>query len=230
MPKGLRNLRTQKPQRVLFSENGKPAHVCVGCGRCGSKNTKNLMDRQLVDGFTGIYELEDGAIMEAHEWEDSDWSDYDTEPYGAVYYDIYEHGEEVDGGVLGYEPGDTISDLDDFIAGNNGNSIKRLIAPEGTPEYSEIYNALGYPDDYAKVKTKFGLSKNRKSNKPTIVPPGSITSLPDGMPLECGECGSDNCEVCVIEPTGSWLCRCWSCGNTFYEYPESRNRKRRLKR
>lgn len=166
-----------KPQRVLFSENGKPHHTCTGCGKCRSKNSKNLMERQLVDGFAGIYELEDGAIMEAHEWFDSDWSDYDEEPYGAVYYDIYENGEEVDGGVLGYDPGDTIQDLDDFIAGNNANGIKRLIAKEGTDEFYEIYNALGFPDDYAKVKSKYGLTKN---SKPVPVGPVRFERMGEG--------------------------------------------------
>ncbi len=222
----LRRSKGQKPRRVLFSENGKPAHICTGCGKCKTRNQKGLFEKQLIDGFTGIYELEDGSIMEAHEWMDSDWSDYDSEPAGALYYDIYENGREVDGGVLGYDPGDTISDLDDFIAGNNGNSIKRLIAPVGTPEYNEIYDVLGYPEDYLPVKAKYNLSKNAKR---TLVPEGELTALPDGTPITCDECGSDDCDVCVIEPTGSWLCRCWSCGNQFYEYPSQNKRSGSLK-
>ena len=57
---------------ILFSENEKPAHVCTGCGRCRSENGKQLFDRRLADGFTGIYELKDGSILEAHEWDDPD--------------------------------------------------------------------------------------------------------------------------------------------------------------
>lgn len=52
------------------------------------------------------------------------------------------------------------------------------------------------------------------------VPEGAVKCLPDGTPLECDECGSGDCDLCVVEPTGSWRCRCWSCGNVFYEYPQ----------
>lgn len=206
-----------KAKDVLFSENGKLAHVCTGCGRCRSENRKQLFDRQLADGFTGIYELKDGSILEAHEWDDPDWEECGVDPpLGSVYYDIYENGEGVDGGVMGYDSGDTIGNLSDFVARSNSDGISRLIAAEGTPEYDEIYGALGIPKDYLPIKRKYGLSKNKKA---VAVEPGQNLG-PDGSPLECGDCGSNNCELCVIEPTGSWLCRCWSCGNVFYQYPE----------
>lgn len=139
--------------RILFSENATPR-----------KQRKGLT-KKLRDGFEGIYELEDGSIMEAHEWEDSDWDEEPNPPLGAVYYDIYENGEVVDGGVMGYDEGDRIADLDTFMRGSNQPGIARLVAAGGTDEYEEIYGVLGDPESYAPVKRKYGFSKNRRSRR-----------------------------------------------------------------
>lgn len=60
---------------------------------------------------------DDGSYMvHIHEWEDDDETDYSAEdaPAGMIYYEIYRFDGaewfEEDGGVIGYELGDTLGD------------------------------------------------------------------------------------------------------------------------
>lgn len=60
---------------------------------------------------------DDGSYMvHIHEWEDDDETDYEAEdaPAGMIYYEIYRFDGaewfEEDGGVIGYELGDTLGD------------------------------------------------------------------------------------------------------------------------
>ena len=80
------------------------------------------------------------------------------------------------------------------------------------------------PAAKAPAKSKAQRIPGKKLRDGSIeVPEGAVTCLPDGTPLECDECGSGDCDLCVVEPTRSWRCRCWSCGNWFYEYPQRRS-------
>lgn len=66
---------------------------------------------------------DDGSYMvHIHEWEDDDETDYSAEdaPAGMIYYEIYRFDGaewfEEDGGVIGYELGDTLGDwLEDTL-------------------------------------------------------------------------------------------------------------------
>lgn len=60
---------------------------------------------------------DDGSYMvHIHEWENDDETDYEAEdaPAGMIYYEIYRFDGaewfEEDGGVIGYELGDTLGD------------------------------------------------------------------------------------------------------------------------
>lgn len=55
--------------------------------------------------------------MEAWETDPDTW-EYDDgpEPLGQIYYNIYEDRAEVDGGVMGYGPDDTLADLQHWLA------------------------------------------------------------------------------------------------------------------
>lgn len=66
---------------------------------------------------------DDGSYMvHIHEWEEDDETDYEAEdaPAGMIYYEIYRFDGaewfEEDGGVIGYELGDTLGDwLEDTL-------------------------------------------------------------------------------------------------------------------
>lgn len=66
---------------------------------------------------------DDGSYMvHIHEWEEDDETDYEAEdaPAGMIYYEIYRFDGaewfEYDGGVIGYELGDTLGDwLEDTL-------------------------------------------------------------------------------------------------------------------
>lgn len=66
---------------------------------------------------------DDGSYMvHIHEWENDDETDYEAEdaPAGMIYYEIYRFDGaewfEEDGGVIGYELGDTLGDwLEDTL-------------------------------------------------------------------------------------------------------------------
>ena len=66
---------------------------------------------------------DDGSYMvHIHEWEDDDETDYEAEdaPAGMIYYELYRFDGaewfEYDGGVIGYELGDTLGDwLEDTL-------------------------------------------------------------------------------------------------------------------
>lgn len=74
--------------------------------------------------YEGTYILCDGRHMEAWETDPDTW-EYDDgpEPLGQIYYNIYEDGTEVDGGVMGYGPGDTLADLQHWLGVANGVRI-----------------------------------------------------------------------------------------------------------
>ena len=138
-----------------------------------NRNSKSFMNEKMVGGkWEGIYELESGAILEAHEWEDGDWDEYDEDerPEGAVYYDIYENGEAVDGGVCGYSGKDKFSDIARFVKEGNKETIIRKVVAADDPNGRDLYEAMYDPGDYAKVKSMYGLKnlkalENRKRGK-----------------------------------------------------------------
>ena len=75
--------------------------------------------------YEGTYILWDGRSMEAWETDPDTW-EYDDgpEPLGQIYYAIYdEDGAEVDGGVMGYGPGDTLADLQHWLGVANSVRI-----------------------------------------------------------------------------------------------------------
>lgn len=43
-----------------------------------------------TEQYQGLYLLENGNILEAHEWMDPQW-DVLIEPFGSIYYDIYDY-------------------------------------------------------------------------------------------------------------------------------------------
>ena len=59
---------------------------------------------------------EGSYMVHIHEWEDDDETDYEAEdaPAGMIYYELYRFDGsewfEYDGGVIGYELGDTLGD------------------------------------------------------------------------------------------------------------------------
>ena len=65
---------------------------------------------------------EGSYMVHIHEWEDDDDTDYEAEdaPAGMIYYELYRFDGaewfEYDGGVIGYELGDTLGDwLEDTL-------------------------------------------------------------------------------------------------------------------
>ena len=95
----------------------------------------------------------------------------------------------------------------DSLAGAERSSprpgITRIVAP--VPGFKDVEWDVTYTD------------------KEVLAPSLNVKPFP-GFPeigyLECGECGSTECEPMRRESTGSILCRCWSCGDWFYVYPE----------
>ena len=84
-----------------------------------------------------------------------------------------------------------------------GRGITRIVAP--APGFKDVEWDVTYTD-----KEALAPSLNVKP----------FPRFPEIDCLECGECGSTNCEPMRRESTGSILCRCWSCGDWFYVYPE----------
>lgn len=130
---------------------------------CNKKKAR--VDKLSDQKYPGIYEMENGSILECHEYMDL-FDDGEPEPYGSVYYTLYENGEEVDGGLMGYRKRDPVTDLAEFIESCGQGRIKRKIADEGSEAYQEIDNSLDDSKRYNKVKGKYGL-KNRKTAKGT---------------------------------------------------------------
>ncbi len=133
------------------------------------KGHKKVEDIDLASQeFPGIYELDDGSLMEAHEWLDPDWEE-DEEPLGSVYYAIYRDYEEVDGGVMGYEEGDKMSDLSYFMGECNQPRIKRLIVREDEDGFDDLYEALEDEGLYKSIKGRFGLKNKRKGETSYVI-------------------------------------------------------------
>ena len=87
-------------------------------------------------GWQGIYDLGKGRMMNAF---DSDqFEDEDFALVGAVYYAIYEDGDEVDGGWFGYYEDTTWNDFLQFANLRN----PRLVVKESEPRYTEILDMI----------------------------------------------------------------------------------------
>ncbi len=135
-------------------------------GRFKSPNKKKAKVEKLSDQkYPGIYEMEDGSVLECHEYMDL-FDDGGPEPYGSVYYSLFVDGEEVDGGLMGYRKRDPFTDLAEFIESCGQGKIKRKIADEGSEAYDEIDASLYDSKSFSKIKGKYGL-KNRKTAKGT---------------------------------------------------------------
>ncbi len=82
-------------------------------------------------GYEGIYRLDNGNYLKAHEWIAQEWGDEDPEPLGGVYYDIFtslsDDAIAIDGGVVGYDLHDTMADFNDFLASTNQGQITHKI-------------------------------------------------------------------------------------------------------
>jgi hypothetical protein len=48
-----------------------------------------------TENYPGLYILDNGNILEAHEWMDPSWDDL-VEPFGSIYYDIYDHSANLE--------------------------------------------------------------------------------------------------------------------------------------
>ena len=84
--------------------------------------------------------------------------------------------------------------------------ITRIVAP--APGFKDVEWDVTYTD-----RAELASSLNVRPEEP-------FPGFPEIEYLECGECGSTECEPMKRETTGSILCRCWSCGDWFYVYPE----------
>ncbi len=127
--------------------------------------------------FEGLYELSNGHILEAHEWLDPDWSEYDEEPDGSVYYDIYDGLTEgpIDGGVIGYSKGETMAYVSEWLIQNGQPAIIRLIVRETDPRYNDLFDALWDPSMFNDVAGDFGLARR-----------ASIKASPNARPKRRG--------------------------------------------
>lgn len=111
------------------------------------KPYKSIAGCNMRQMFEGIYTLDSGNILEAHEWMNPDWGDCNgNDPFGAVYYDIFELsaiGEEdpipLDGGVMGYEEDNTLSEFNDWLRWCGQGSILNKI---GEPEVSSFTESV----------------------------------------------------------------------------------------
>lgn len=82
--------------------------------------------------YEGIYRLDNGLYLKAHEWLAQDWSEEEgPEPLGGVYYNLYtslaDDSIDIDGGVMGYDLHDTIGDFNQFLAEAGQGRITRKI-------------------------------------------------------------------------------------------------------
>lgn len=88
-----------------------------------SKPFKSIEKQRLhTKKFEGLYKLDNGNLLDCHEWFDPVWEEEEKPPYGAIYYDIYESqatDEEdpisLDGGTLGYSKNNTLRHFDIWL-------------------------------------------------------------------------------------------------------------------
>lgn len=84
--------------------------------------------------FEGLYKLDNGDLLDCHEWYDPVWDEEEKPPYGAIYYDIYESkaiDEEdpisLDGGTLGYSKHNTLRHFDTWLHECNQGALVEKI-------------------------------------------------------------------------------------------------------
>jgi hypothetical protein len=81
--------------------------------------------------YEGIYRLDNGLYLEAHEWLVPYWDDEGPEPLGGVYYDLFtslsDDAIAIDGGVMGYDLNSTLEDFNEFLAEAGQGQITRKI-------------------------------------------------------------------------------------------------------
>ena len=144
-------------------DSGSNAPAIIVSENIGPMKRYDLASRD----FEGIYELTDGSLMDAHEWEDGWFEDDemegdDTDPIGAVYYDIIsKDGRIVDGGVLGYRKGEDITELNEFVRAVNHVGIVRRVVGASDSGYSEICNTIDNLSAHAEVRRRYGLRNIR---------------------------------------------------------------------
>lgn len=99
-----------------------------------------IANSPLVSGYEGLYRLEDGNVLECHEWIDQSWDDDEEEPFGAIYYDVFKSSpdaplepEPIDGGVLGYSESDTLMTFNNWLLSCNQSSILAKIGSPAVP-------------------------------------------------------------------------------------------------
>ncbi len=124
--------------------------------------------------YPGIYVMDDGRIVEMHEWLDPDWygdeqdewsdeyaDEYEGEapPKGSIYYDTFDRNGPLSGGVMGYDEYDDLTAFEQF----ESSRINALIIREGDPEYEDLLDAL-QDGRYDEVRDRFGLP-NRKAGR-----------------------------------------------------------------
>lgn len=91
-----------------------------------------IRDRRLAfTDYEGIYRLDNGSYLEAHEWIAQEWDGEGIEPIGWVYYAIYptlsDDAPEIDGGVMGYNLYTTLNDFSEFLASaGQGRIVSRI--------------------------------------------------------------------------------------------------------
>jgi len=104
-----------------------------------SKSFNSIKKQKLhTQKFEGLYKLDNGNILDCHEWFDPSWEDDDPEPFGAIYYDIYEPSAmdeddpiSLDGGVIGYSKTDTLKYFGRWLEDCKQGSIIEKIGETG---------------------------------------------------------------------------------------------------
>lgn len=95
---------------------GEPFELC-------SKPFKALEKQKLhTKKYEGLYQLDNGNLLDCHEWLDPVWANHEKPPYGSIYYDIYDPkaiDEEdpipIGGGTIGYAKHKTLRHLEKWI-------------------------------------------------------------------------------------------------------------------
>lgn len=87
--------------------------------------------RLALQDYEGVYRLDSGNYLEAHEWIAQEWDGEGIEPLGWVYYTIYptlsDDAIDIDGGVMGYDLHTTLEDFSEFLGSATQGRITRKI-------------------------------------------------------------------------------------------------------